>query len=165
MANWVDITSGLEWGMTWYGGARAVSHVPHVKWVSHQTSSNTHTCCRALWWGGCWCHVISQVKQRKPVQNCVCWLPTKWPEVFAAPDQTHWPLPSDHVICQHGVPTEYWTPISQWKGKAFLSNLIEDIYKLMGMHKVSNTAYHSQTDGLVKWFNQTLANFAGQNCG
>ena len=31
-----------------------------------------------------------------------------------------------------------------------------DIYKLMGMHKVSTTAYHPQTDGLVERFNRTL---------
>ena len=33
---------------------------------------------------------------------------------------------------------------------------MEDIYKLMGMHKVSTTAYHPQTDGLVERFNRTL---------
>ena len=33
---------------------------------------------------------------------------------------------------------------------------MEDIYKLMGMHKVSTTGYHPQTDGLVERFNRTL---------
>ena len=37
-----------------------------------------------------------------------------------------------------------------------MSNLIKDSCKLMGMHKVTTTAYHLQTDGLVEQFNQTL---------
>ena len=80
---------------------------------------------------------------------------TKWPEVFAAPDQTSLTIAQllvDNVICRHGVPAELLSD----RGKAFLSNLMEDIYKLMGMHKVSTTAYHPQTDGLVERFNRTL---------
>ena len=37
-----------------------------------------------------------------------------------------------------------------------MSNLIKDSCKLMGMHKVTTTVYHLQTDGLVEQFNQTL---------
>ena len=39
-----------------------------------------------------------------------------------------------------------------------MSNLVKDSCKLMGMHKVTTTAYHLQMDGLVEQFNQTLAN-------
>ena len=80
---------------------------------------------------------------------------TKGPEVFAAPDQTSLTivqLSVDHVICQHGVPAKLLSD----RRKVFLSNLMEDIYKLMGMHKVSPTAYHPQTYGLVEWFNRML---------
>ena len=80
---------------------------------------------------------------------------TKWPEVFAAPDQTSLTIAQllvDHVICRHGVPAELLSD----RGKAFLSSLMEDIYKLMGIHKVSTTAYHPQTDGLVERFNRML---------
>ena len=38
-----------------------------------------------------------------------------------------------------------------------MSNLVKDSCKLMGMHKVTTTTYHLQTDGLVEQFNQTLA--------
>ena len=74
---------------------------------------------------------------------------TKWPEVFAAPDQTSLTIAQllvDHVICRHGVPAELLSDC----GKAFLSSLMEDIYKLMGIHRISTTAYHPQTDGLVE---------------
>ena len=80
---------------------------------------------------------------------------TKWPEVFAAPDQTSLTIAQllvDHVICRHGVPANLLSD----RGKAFLSSLIEDIYKLMGIHKVSTTTYHPQMDGLVERFNRTL---------
>ena len=70
---------------------------------------------------------------------------TKWPEVFA-PDQTSLTTAQLLVICQHGVAAELLSD----RGKAFLSNLMMDIYKLMGIHKVSTTTYHPQTDGQLK---------------
>ena len=42
------------------------------------------------------------------------------------------------------------------RGAAFLSNLLQEVYRLMGIHKVSTTAYHPQTDGLAERFNQIL---------
>ena len=39
---------------------------------------------------------------------------------------------------------------------AFLSVLIQKVYQLLGTHKVSTTAYHNQTNGLVERFNRTL---------
>ena len=80
---------------------------------------------------------------------------TKWPEVFAVPGQTSlWiaQLLVDHIISRHGVPAELLSD----RGKAFLSTLMDEIYKLMGIQKVSMTAYHPQTDGLVERFNRTL---------
>ena len=80
---------------------------------------------------------------------------TKWPEVFAVPDQTadtiaH--LLVEQIVCRHGVPTELLSD----RGSAFLSVLLQEVYQLLGTHKVSTTAYHPQTDGLVEWFNRTL---------
>ena len=40
--------------------------------------------------------------------------------------------------------------------KAFLSDLFKEAERLLGFHKVNTTAYHPQTDGLVKRFNRTL---------
>ena len=55
-------------------------------------------------------------------------------------------------MCRHGVPTELLSD----RGSAFLSVLLQEVYQLLGTHKVSTTAYHPQTDGLVERFNRTL---------
>ena len=42
------------------------------------------------------------------------------------------------------------------RGASFLSNLMKEVYNLLGLKKVNTTAYHPQTNGLVEWFNRTL---------
>ena len=80
---------------------------------------------------------------------------TKWPEVFATSDQPdssyYWSLTLliEHVIPRHGVPAELLSN----RGKAFLSCLTSEMYKLMGIHKMNTTAYHPQT---CEWFNRIL---------
>ena len=71
---------------------------------------------------------------------------TKWPEVFAVPDQTVATIAKllvEEIVSHHGIPTE----ILSDRGKAFLSSLIKEIVKLLGI---------DQTDGLVEQFNHTL---------
>ena len=58
----------------------------------------------------------------------------------------------EKVISRHGVPTELLSD----RGKAFLSKLMIDVYKLLGIRKANTTAYHPQTDGLVERFHRTL---------
>ena len=80
---------------------------------------------------------------------------TKWPEVFAVPNQTAATIAKllvEEIVSRHGVPTE----ILSDRGKAFLSSLMKEIVKLLGIHQVNTTAYHPQTDGLVERFNRTL---------
>ena len=80
---------------------------------------------------------------------------TKWPEVFAVPDQTALMIAQllvKQIISRHGVPAE----ILSDRGGAFLSGLMQEVYQLMGIHKMFTTAYHPQTDGLVERFNRTL---------
>lgn len=80
---------------------------------------------------------------------------TKWPEVFAVRDQTAptiAKLLTEKIIPRHGVPTELLSD----RGANFLSNLLAEVYSLMGIKKVNTTAYHPQTDGLVERFNRTL---------
>ena len=77
---------------------------------------------------------------------------TKWVESFACPDQTSETIANllvDHVICRHGVP-EY---LVSDRGTNLLSSLMQELYELTGIHKLSTTAYHPQTDGLVENFN------------
>ena len=80
---------------------------------------------------------------------------TKWVEVFPTPDQTALTIAKllvTEIISRHGVPRELLSD----RGAAFLSKLLQEVYRLMGIHKVSTTAYHPQTDGLVERFHRTL---------
>ena len=80
---------------------------------------------------------------------------TKWPEVFATADQTALTIANlfvQEIVCRHGVPAQLLSD----RGKAFLSQLMEGVCKVLGVRKVNTTAYHPQTDGLVERFNRTL---------
>ena len=85
-----------------------------------------------------------------------CWsYLTKWPEVFPTKDQTAPTIAKllvEDIICRHGVPAELLSD----RGPSFLSGLMQEVYAVMGIHKVNTTAYHPQTDGLVERFNRTL---------
>ena len=77
---------------------------------------------------------------------------TKWPEVFAIPALTIAKLFVEQIISRHGVPVQLLSDC----GAAFLSYLLAEICKLMGVEKLNTTAYHPQTDGLAERFNRTL---------
>ena len=80
---------------------------------------------------------------------------TKWPEVFAVPDQstaTIARLLVEEIVSRHGVPAE----ILSDRGRSFLSALMREVEMLLGIHKVNTSAYHPQTDGLVERYNRTL---------
>ena len=80
---------------------------------------------------------------------------TKWVESFACrPDysETIAKLLVDHVICRHGVP-EY---LVSDRGTNLLSFLMQEVYEITGIHKLSTIPYHPQTDGLVENFNRIL---------
>ena len=74
---------------------------------------------------------------------------TKWIESFACSDQTSETIAKlliDHVICRHGVP-EY---LVSDRGTNLLSSLMQEVYEITGIHKLSTTAYHPQTDGKLQ---------------
>ena len=58
----------------------------------------------------------------------------------------------EQIVCRHGVPAQLLSDC----GAAFLSHLLTEICKLLGVEKLNTTAYHPQTDGLVERFNRTL---------
>ena len=80
---------------------------------------------------------------------------TKWPEVFATPDQSALTIAKllvENVVCRHGVPAQLLSD----RGAAFLSQLMKEVCKVLEVEKVNSTAYHPQIDGLVERFNRTL---------
>ena len=80
---------------------------------------------------------------------------TKWPEVFATPDQTAETIAHllvENIVCRHGVPAKLLSD----RGTNFLSELLQEVYQLLGLKKLNTSAYHPQTDGLVERFNRTL---------
>ena len=91
---------------------------------------------------------------------------TKWPEVFPAKDQWAYTIAKilvEKIIPKHGVPAQVLSD----HGTAHLSNLLAEVYQLMGMNKLNTTAYHPWNDGLVERFNhillEMLAKSAKQN--
>ena len=79
---------------------------------------------------------------------------TKWPEVFAVPNQsaeTIAELLVENLICRHGVPKELLSD----RGANFLSDLVTEICHLTGVRKINTSAYHPQSDGMVEKFNST----------
>ncbi len=52
-----------------------------------------------------------------------------------------------------------WVPPCQIltdQGTNFMSILLKQVYKLLGIESLRTTPYHLQTDGLTEWFNQTF---------
>ena len=80
---------------------------------------------------------------------------TKWPEVFASPDQkaeTIARLLVEHVVARHGVPEQLLSD----HGTNFLSELIQEVCTLLGIDKINTSGYHPQTDSFVERFNRTI---------
>ena len=80
---------------------------------------------------------------------------TKWPFVFAVPDQKTTRIArllAEEVIPCFGVPECLLSD----RGTNLLSNLMLDLCKMLGVTKLNTTAYHPQCDGAVERFNRTL---------
>lgn len=60
-----------------------------------------------------------------------------------------------HVVSVHGIPHS----ITSDRGPQFVSQLIRDIYKKLGITGNPSTAYHPQTDGQTERINQELENY------
>ena len=56
------------------------------------------------------------------------------------------------VFARFGIPKEILTD----QGTNFTSQLLKELYHLVGIHQIRTTPYHPQTDGLVERFNRTF---------
>ena len=56
------------------------------------------------------------------------------------------------LFARYGVPKEILTD----QGTNFTSQLLQVLYKLLGVKPIKTTPHHPQTDGLVERFNKTL---------
>lgn len=79
---------------------------------------------------------------------------TKYPEVFPLKS-----IKARAVACsliqlfsRVGFPKDIVTD----QGSNFMSDLLKQVYKLLGIKGIRTTPYHPQTDGLTERFNQTL---------
>lgn len=80
---------------------------------------------------------------------------TKWPFIFAAPDQKAIRLVrllAEEIVPMIGVPDALLSD----RGTNLLSHLMQDVCQLLGVTKLNTTAYHPQCDGMIERLNRTL---------
>lgn len=80
---------------------------------------------------------------------------SKWPLVFALPDQQSIRLIRllvEEIVPFFGVPEALLSD----RGTNLLSHLMLDVCELLGTKKLNTTAYYPQCDGMVERFNRTL---------
>jgi hypothetical protein len=82
---------------------------------------------------------------------------TRWAEGIPIPDQTTETIADKIltcIICRYGLPKV----ILSDKGSGFVSKLAQLIYSMLGIKRVTTTAWHPQSNGVVERFNGTLKN-------
>ncbi|CAB3986752.1 Retrovirus-related Pol poly from transposon [Paramuricea clavata] len=80
---------------------------------------------------------------------------TKWVEAVPMADQKAETVARafiDNVVSRHVVPVKLLTD----QGRKFESELMKEVFKLLGVHKLRTSPYHPQTDGQVERFSRTL---------
>ena len=84
----------------------------------------------------------------------LCDYATRYPEAIAlrSIDAEHIAEELIKLFSRVGVPKEILTD----QGSNFTSQLLAELYRLLGVKGIRTSPYHPQTDGLVERFNQTL---------
>ena len=79
---------------------------------------------------------------------------TKWPEVYAVKDRTAPTVARCLVdlICKHGVPTR----IIHDRAAEFMSDVLQETARILGITQLPTSGGHPQTDGMVERLNRTL---------
>ena len=88
---------------------------------------------------------------------------TKWPEVFAIPNQEARTVAQalvDGFFSRFGMPEELHSD----QGRNFESTLFRDCCRLLGIRKTRTTALHPESDGMVERFNRTLVQEIAKRC-
>jgi hypothetical protein len=73
---------------------------------------------------------------------------TKWPEVYAIPNQEESTVTEALVtfFCRFGIPRE----VHSDQGRNFESHLLHEVLQRLGVSKTRTTALHPQSDGMVE---------------
>ena len=79
---------------------------------------------------------------------------TRYPEAYPLNNGTAESVAEKLVemFCQYGIPKE----IISDQGANFMSELLKELYAMLGVCPIRTSPYHPQTDGLVERYNQTL---------
>lgn len=80
---------------------------------------------------------------------------TRYAEAVAIPDQSARTVSRAFVsqwVTRHGPPGRLLTD----QGRNFISELLQDVCRVLGVHKLRTTAYHPQCNGVVERFHGTL---------
>ena len=79
---------------------------------------------------------------------------TRWPEAIALRTTGSTTIADQLMILfnRSGIPEEILTDC----GRNFISRLMTELYKLLGVKGIKTTPYHPACDGLVEWSNSTL---------
>ncbi|KAI3377106.1 hypothetical protein L3Q82_000303 [Scortum barcoo] len=84
----------------------------------------------------------------------ICDYSTRYPEAFPLRDITAKQIAYAllQLFSRVGIPSEILTD----QGTNFLSDILRQVYRLLGIKSIRTTPYHPQTDGLVERYNRTL---------
>jgi len=80
---------------------------------------------------------------------------TKWPEVYAIPNQDASTVPDvlvNNFFCRFGVPME----VHSDQGRNFESRLVREILEQLGVRKTRTTPLHPQSDGMAERYVKTI---------
>ena len=84
----------------------------------------------------------------------ICDYGTRYPEAvpLKSTDATHVAEELWKLFSRVGIPKEILTD----QGANFMSQLLRELYRMIGVKPIRTSPYHPQTDGLVERFNGTL---------
>lgn len=80
---------------------------------------------------------------------------TRWPEAVPLPDMTAISVAKGLIsgwISRFGCPAIITTD----QGRQFESNLLKELYKLIGTERIRTTPYHPQSNGIIERWHRTL---------